>query len=1107
MDSIRPRLEEERRVRGTMRDLVALSTLPAIWVGLGAEEIARSLAGALVGTLSLDLLYVRLPRRSPAAAIELVGARDKLGDEQEAAAKAALQPLAELRAGDAPATIAHPLAAGALHVAVIRFGVGENYGSLVAASRAPGFPTEQERLLLAVAGNQTSVVMQRRIAEDHEHEQREWLRVTLSSIGDAVIATDAEGRVSFMNPAAESLTGHAQADAHGRPLESVLVVIDPSSGRPFLSPHPQWLQASGRPQPEGNPTMPLRGALQSRRGGEHAIDGSVSPIRSGSGAAIGIVVVFRSVSEQRRAEQLRNARLAVVQALNQSATAEEGSRGVLRAVCENLGWDAGLLWTEDADASLLRCRALWRRPDMPMPDFEAASRSRTFARGEGLPGRVWETTRAEWLALGEASQGFPRIEAARQHGLRSGFACPVVIGECTIGAIEFFSVLHKDADPDLLEMMATVASSLGQFIERKSAEEELRRSEEELAEFFENATVGLHWVGPDGIILRANRAELEMLGYAREEYVGRPISDFHADDEVICDILDKLSAGERLQEYPARLRCKDGSIKNVLIDSSVMWKDGRFVHTRCFTRDVTARLQAERALAAARSQLESALEAGAIAAWTWDIPANRLHADRHLARLFNLPASENEGRDLDDYVRCIHPEDVEQVKDALRRSLEEGDDYAADYRILQPDGSVRWVSARGRTERDSTGHPVCMPGVLVDITERKKLEQELRLRVEELGQADRRKDEFLATLAHELRNPLAPVRNSLEILKMRGLDAATVERTRAVMERQVHHLVRLVDDLLDVSRVMRGKIDLRREPVELATVVARAVEMAQSLIEAQGHRLELSLPQQSLLVDGDAVRLTQVVGNLLTNSAKYTPANGHIRVAAAVEGATVALSVRDDGIGMSAELLPHVFELFVQADHTSARSTGGLGIGLTLVKNLVELHGGTVEARSAGQGQGSEFIVRLPVLPEASKPHSPPGHSEVQETLHASGLRILVVDDNEDAADSLAMLLALRGHEVRVEHDGHAALAAIPRYLPNLVFLDLGMPGIDGYEVARRIRAQPHLEGVVLAALTGWGQKEDRRRTAEAGFNHHLVKPPEPAAVLRLLDELTLASA
>ena len=390
--------------------------------------------------------------------------------------------------------------------------------------------------------------------------------------------------------------------------------------------------------------------------------------------------------------------------------------------------------------------------------------------------------------------------------------------------------------------------------------------------------------------------------------------------------------------------------------------------------------------------------------------------------------------------------------------------------------------------------------LFTDITDRKRAEDDLRQMAADLSEADQRKDEFLATLAHELRNPLAPIRNSLQILKMPRVDAETAQRSRDMMERQVHHLVRLVDDLLDVSRVMRGKIELRRERVELATVVARAVEMAQPLIDAQGHELTVSLPPESLPLDADPVRLAQVVGNLLTNAAKYTETKGRIWLTAQREGAQAVLRVRDTGIGIAPDILPKVFDLFVQVDHAATKSQGGLGIGLTLVKNLVEMHHGTVKASSTGLGKGSEFVVRLPLsaLEHRGRIESENG-VEPQESLPLSGHRLLVVDDNVDAADSLAMLLRLQGHEVRVAHDGPATLEMVKGYRPEMLFLDIGMPGMDGYEVARRIRREPQLAGVVLVALTGWGQEADRRRSSAAGFDHHLVKPVEPDAVQKVL--------
>jgi CheY-like chemotaxis protein/two-component sensor histidine kinase len=373
-----------------------------------------------------------------------------------------------------------------------------------------------------------------------------------------------------------------------------------------------------------------------------------------------------------------------------------------------------------------------------------------------------------------------------------------------------------------------------------------------------------------------------------------------------------------------------------------------------------------------------------------------------------------------------------------------------------------------------------------------------------LREADQRKDEFLATLAHELRNPLAPVRNALQILKMPRVDSLTVERSREIMERQVHHLVRLVDDLLDVSRVMRGKIELRREPVELAAVVARAVETVQPLVDAQGHELSVRLSSDSLLLDADPVRLAQVVSNLLTNAAKYMEPKGRMWLEADRDGEMAVLRVRDNGIGIAPQMLPRIFELFVQVDHRSARAQGGLGIGLTLVKNLVEMHNGIIQARSDGLGHGAEFVVKLPLMVQAvDKVCTPETPGQKNQLPAPSGTRVLVVDDNQDAANSLATLLKLQGHEVRVAYSGMAALEMTRTYTPHVMFLDIGMPGMDGYEVGRRIRQTPGLEKLTLVALTGWGQQEDRRRTAEAGFDHHLVKPPETDALSRIIREVS----
>jgi signal transduction histidine kinase/CheY-like chemotaxis protein len=376
---------------------------------------------------------------------------------------------------------------------------------------------------------------------------------------------------------------------------------------------------------------------------------------------------------------------------------------------------------------------------------------------------------------------------------------------------------------------------------------------------------------------------------------------------------------------------------------------------------------------------------------------------------------------------------------------------------------------------------------------------------EELQDAARRKDEFLAVLAHELRNPLAPLRNALEILRLADGEGAFGKdhELTAMMQRQVCYLVRLVDDLLEVSRITRGKLQLRKERVQLSQIVESALETCRPLIEAAGHTLVVTCPSEPIWLEADPIRLAQVLANLLNNAAKYTNPGGRIELTAERQGKEVVVRVRDQGIGIPQEMLPRIFDLFTQVDRFSGRAQGGLGIGLTVVRSLVQLHGGTVSAHSDGPGQGSEFTVRLRLLQE-SRP-SLRGESACQERPPARALprgRVLIVDDNRDAAESLGMLLNIMGSEVRVVYDGAAALEAMSGFQPAVVLLDLGMPGMDGFQVARHVRQQPVLKEVTLIALTGWGQDEDRRRCREAGFDHHLVKPVDLDALEALLTSL-----
>jgi PAS domain S-box-containing protein len=393
--------------------------------------------------------------------------------------------------------------------------------------------------------------------------------------------------------------------------------------------------------------------------------------------------------------------------------------------------------------------------------------------------------------------------------------------------------------------------------------------------------------------------------------------------------------------------------------------------------------------------------------------------------------------------------------------------------------------------------------LFTDITERRRTELELRRLADDLAEQDRRKTEFLATLAHELRNPLAPIRSGLQLMRRARSDPAAIARVQDIMDRQLDHLVHLVDDLLDVARITRGQVDLKPDWIQLADVLNAAVETSMPLVEAARHRLDVRLPPEPLTLYADATRITQVVSNLLNNAAKYTPRGGHIVLAAQRDGERALIAVSDNGIGIPPQSLDDVFTMFTQVDNAAQGMPGGLGIGLSLVRSLVELHGGTITAESGGTGCGSVFTVRLPLAQRGPDPARDPAAAAPA----ASPLRLLVVDDNRDAADTLAALLSVMGHDVVVAHDGYQALRMVDALQPQAVFLDIGMPGLSGYDVAQAVRRNERLAGVMLVALTGWGGAEDRARTAQAGFDAHLTKPATATAIEAALRQVHAGAA
>jgi PAS domain S-box-containing protein len=491
-------------------------------------------------------------------------------------------------------------------------------------------------------------------------------------------------------------------------------------------------------------------------------------------------------------------------------------------------------------------------------------------------------------------------------------------------------------------------------------------------------------------------------------------------------------------------------------------------------RDVT---EARRA-AEARSYLAAIVESSDDAIIGKTLDGRIASWNRGAERLYGYSAAEIVGKPLSTLVPPEHPDELPAIMDRVRRG--EHIDHFETVRVRK-DGSRVEVSLTISPIWDTEGKVVGASKIARDITARKEDE--------------RRRTEFLALLAHELRNPLAPLRNSLEVMRLAGDNPEAVEQARSMMHRQLQHLTRLVDDLLDVSRISRGKLQLRKERVPLAAVVRHALDVCEGMAKQNGHDLTVTLPDEPVYVDADTTRLAQAVCNLLSNAVKYSDPGSRVWLTVRREGADAVISVRDVGVGIPAEMLPRVFDMFVQVDRTLERAHGGLGVGLSIAKRLVEAHGGTVEARSPGYGHGSEFVIRLPVVRatvyELSEGGPRPGA--------AGGRRILVVDDNRDAAASLAMMLKIMGHEVRTAHDGLAGVEAAAASRPDVILLDIGMPKLNGYDACRRIRAEPWGQDVFIVAVTGWGQDEDKRRSLEAGFDHHLTKPVEPADLERVL--------
>lgn len=650
------------------------------------------------------------------------------------------------------------------------------------------------------------------------------------------------------------------------------------------------------------------------------------------------------------------------------------------------------------------------------------------------------------------------------------------------------TVLERDADGSV----RCIAGTFLDISEQRATLAALRESESRFRTMTDELPL-IIWVhDAQGQLEFVNRAFCEYFGVSRDEMHGdRWQALIHPEDapSSIQAFVD-CAREHRPFHNEARVRRADGEWR--LMESWARLRtasDGSFLGFVGASVDITERKTADDALRLSEERLRLVAIASGDGIYDWNLDTGSIWWNEAYRGHLHVAAG-GSAPSLDAWAQQIHPEDRGRVVASLDRACRgSASDWSDEYRFQRPDGVYVYVLDRCHLARDASGRAIRGVGTMVDLTERKRLEDRLQ-------EANRRKDEFLATLAHELRNPLAPIQAGLDAMQVSNRDPSVAERALPRMQRQMSLVVRLVDDLMDLSRITRGKITLQTQRVDVRDIIRQALETSVSAHASSRRTLRVDLWEHALFVDADPIRLLQIVGNLLDNAAKYTHHGGTIWLKAARQGDEAVITVRDDGKGIRPDMLEVVFDMFAQAN--TARGSG-LGIGLTLAQHLARLHGGSIEARSDGPGRGSTFIVRLPLIPSTDRPSPLCGDTAVGQT--AVRHRVLVVDDNPDVAESFGILLDVLGAEVCVVHDGPAALAAIDEFRPQVAFIDIGMPGMDGCEVSRRIRADAATGGMVLVALTGWSHDDVRRRIADAGFDHHLVKPASLEVVQQILQE------
>ena len=1161
-------------------------------------------------------------------------------------------------------------------------------------------------IMIAVFGEALRISQRRSVdAEKHARQQAETLRITISSIGDAVISTDANGYVTYLNAVAEAMTGWNKADAIGKPLEVVFKIINEQTRQPVENPVEKVLKL-GQVVGLANHTI-----LVAKDGTERPIDDSAAPIRDDQGQILGVILVFHDITERRRAEASKRETEREVVATLESITDgfmrfdrewrvahmnAEAERIVQRRRDEVLGKSLWELWPATVGTKL---EAEYRRAVIEQVTIELENFYEPWNKWFAV--KCYPTPDGGLTVffqdITERKQAEEQITRQKQQMkfVLSATGVGTWLNEYPLGDLNwdeqtralffvrpgekptielFWSRLHPDdQEPTRLAVESAVR-------DRRLYEIDHRIIHPETGEVRWIRSAGRATYGPDGTPIRFDginyditarkRTEEDLaLSFGRERLRAKELEavmaavpavvwiahdpDCHritgnpASYEMLRlppDVNQSLSAPEAERpkhfkivkdgvevppdQLPVQLAAGGVEVRD--LEEEVAFEDGTCIHlfghamplrddegrvrgsVAAFV-DITARKRAEAELRQTTQQLRIVTESMAAPVTQCSRDLKYLWVSKHYADWIGRSPEEIASRPI---VDIIGNKAFEQLRPHFERVLA-GEVVRYEEQIDFQGIGPRWINAVYTPTLDHSGTPDGWVAVVIDIHDRKRIENTLReqaalldlahdaiivrstkgviafwshgaeqmygwpkeavmgqvthtllqtefpeplpeietvlsqrgwwegslvhtrqdgkkiivasrwalqpsesvhpgiileinqditerRRVEEaLRDADRRKDEFLATLAHELRNPLAPIRNGLQLMRMSGKDEHAVEQARAMMDRQLNQMVRLVDDLMDVSRISRGKLELKKEWVQLAIVINSAVETSRPIIEQMGHAITVTIPKNPIIVNADLTRLAQVFVNLLNNAAKYSERGGRIWLTAERQGSDVVVTVKDTGIGIAADQLLHIFEMFSQVDRSIERSQSGLGIGLTLVRRLVEMHDGSIEAKSEGAGKGSEFVVRLPVVVEASVPQE--ADNSHDDDLKST-LRILVVDDNKDSADSLSMMLKIMGNDTQTAYDGEEAVLSAEKYKPDVILLDIGLPKLNGYEACRRIREMPWGKKLVIIAQTGWGQDGDRQRTHDAGFDHHMVKPVDPTTLMKMLAGLSDAA-